>query len=389
MAYPSVTNTFANSTTADATQVNQNFTDLINGLSDGTKDLSINALTCAGAATLNGNVTLGNASSDDITFTGSLASSIPIKTTFSYDFGSATIGLKSIYLGSNDSTAHSVRLIAGAIGTSYTITLPTGVPAAAGMVMKFDASATASFESRLTYTKAAKTGAYTATTSDEVITCDATTAAFTVTLPAAASSSGKVLIIQKIDSALNAVTIDGNASETVGGATTTTLSTQYESIEIYCDGSNWLILSRNYPRTIASFSPSYNWTTNTTATTLAKRDGHILEIWGRLEFSGAPDNVILAMTLPSGYTIDTAAITDSAESNGASPSLGYGKLFDSSQSKAFALSPIYNSSTTLRFVDTTGNALNSALIELNMAHLSVGASDRLDFVARIPISGWK
>jgi len=125
MAGPSVTYTFANSTAADASQVNTNFTDLINGMTDGTKDFSISALTCAGAATFNGNVTLGNASSDDITVTGSLASSIPIKTTFSYDFGSATIGLKSLYLGSDDSAAKSVRLIAPTIATSYTLTLPT------------------------------------------------------------------------------------------------------------------------------------------------------------------------------------------------------------------------------------------------------------------------
>src|SRR3990167_8159938 len=98
MANITVTNTFTNSTTADATQVNTNFTDIINGTSDGTKDFSISALTCAGTATLNGAVTLGNASGDDITVTGSLASSIPIKTTNSYDIGSATIGLRSIYI---------------------------------------------------------------------------------------------------------------------------------------------------------------------------------------------------------------------------------------------------------------------------------------------------
>jgi hypothetical protein len=124
MAGPSVTNTFSNSTTADATQVNTNFTDLINGATDGTKDYSINALTVAGTATLNGNVTLGNASGDDITHTGSLASSLPVKTTFSYDLGSSTIGWKSIYFGSNDSAARTVRVIAGVLAASYTLTLP-------------------------------------------------------------------------------------------------------------------------------------------------------------------------------------------------------------------------------------------------------------------------
>lgn len=58
MAFPSVTYTFSNGTSADATQVNTNFTDLINGLSDTTKDISINAITSAGTATLSGAVVL-------------------------------------------------------------------------------------------------------------------------------------------------------------------------------------------------------------------------------------------------------------------------------------------------------------------------------------------
>lgn len=127
MASPSVTYSFANSTTADATQVNQNFTDLINGITDGTKDLSVSAFTAAGTATLNGNVNLGNATADDLVITASLNSSIANKTTFTNDLGSATSGFKSLYLASNDSASRSVRLIAGAVTASYTITLPVAV----------------------------------------------------------------------------------------------------------------------------------------------------------------------------------------------------------------------------------------------------------------------
>lgn len=123
MPAPSVTYTFSNSTTADASQVNQNFTDIINGVSDGTKDLSISALTCAGTATLNGNVNLGNASGDDLTITASLASTIAIKTTNSYDIGSSTLGLRSIYFGSSGG-AFGTRLIGGAVTGNITLTLP-------------------------------------------------------------------------------------------------------------------------------------------------------------------------------------------------------------------------------------------------------------------------
>jgi len=73
MANPSVTYTFTNGTTADGTQVSQNFTDLINGLTDGTKSLNIDAITAAGTATFNGAVNLGNATGDAITVNGAFA----------------------------------------------------------------------------------------------------------------------------------------------------------------------------------------------------------------------------------------------------------------------------------------------------------------------------
>ncbi len=122
MASPSVTYTFSNSTTADASQVNQNFTDLINGASDGTKDYSINALTCAGNVTLNGTTnTIGNASGDDLVITASLASSIAIKTTATYNIGAATLGILSTYYGNSTFTT---RLIANTLTASGTLTMP-------------------------------------------------------------------------------------------------------------------------------------------------------------------------------------------------------------------------------------------------------------------------
>ena len=81
MAGPSVTNTFVNGNVADASQVNQNFTDLVNGATDGTKDYNINALTAAGTATLNGTVILGNAASDTIAANGYVSTNLTIKST--------------------------------------------------------------------------------------------------------------------------------------------------------------------------------------------------------------------------------------------------------------------------------------------------------------------
>lgn len=89
----------------------------------------------------------------------------------------------------------------------------------------------------------AKTANYTATQDDRVILCDATSGAITITLPAASGLADKMFYIKKTDSSANAVTIDGNASETIDGATTKTLAAQYDSALIVCNGSNWFILA--------------------------------------------------------------------------------------------------------------------------------------------------
>lgn len=89
-----------------------------------------------------------------------------------------------------------------------------------------------------------ETAAYTATSIDFLILCDATSAAFSVTLPAAADNKGKLLAIKKTDASVNAVTIDGNASETIDGATTVSLGSQYSSRLLMSDGlSNWAVLA--------------------------------------------------------------------------------------------------------------------------------------------------
>lgn len=255
MASPSVTYTFANSTTADATQVNQNFTDIISGLTDGTKDLSISALTVAGTATLNGNVSIGNSSSDTLTITAVLSSSLAMGTTFAYDFGSATVGVKSVYLGSNDSAAKSVRLIAGAVTTSYTATLPVATASQTGMTLISDTSSVWSY--RYTEKTTAKTTTYTATGDETVITC-ATSSGWTLTLPAAASFTGKHFHIKKTSSDLNLLTIDGNASETIDGVLTIQIGKQYDSVKIVSDGSNWHIVANNITIAASYYSSANN-----------------------------------------------------------------------------------------------------------------------------------
>lgn len=87
-----------------------------------------------------------------------------------------------------------------------------------------------------------QTTTYSITFEDYVILCDASSGAFSVTLPTAGSNTGRIYYIKKIDSSSNAVTVDGNGSETIDDGTTASITIQYEVITVQSDGSQWYIL---------------------------------------------------------------------------------------------------------------------------------------------------
>lgn len=70
----------------------------------------------------------------------------------------------------------------------------------------------------------------------------ASTAPITLTLPQASLSSGFKYTIKKIDASANAVTLDPFSSETIDGSATYTLSSQYDSVTVVCNGTNWFII---------------------------------------------------------------------------------------------------------------------------------------------------
>lgn len=77
---------------------------------------------------------------------------------------------------------------------------------------------------------------------DYTILVEASSGVVTITLPPAANHTNRIYNIKKIDNSINSVTIDGNASETIDGATTVNLTIQYESITLQCDGTEWWII---------------------------------------------------------------------------------------------------------------------------------------------------
>ena len=62
----------------------------------------------------------------------------------------------------------------------------------------------------------------------------------TITLPLAADNTYRVVDIYNKGS--TTVTVDGNGSETINGSLTKILSSQYDTITLHCDGSEWSII---------------------------------------------------------------------------------------------------------------------------------------------------
>ena len=83
-----------------------------------------------------------------------------------------------------------------------------------------------------------------ATTLDQthnVVLCN--TGSYTVTLPAAASNTGKVYYIKNIDSDGDYFTIDGNSTETIDGDETFELLAYNHAVRIISDGSGWHVIN--------------------------------------------------------------------------------------------------------------------------------------------------
>jgi hypothetical protein len=84
------------------------------------------------------------------------------------------------------------------------------------------------------------TGAATLTSSafGNLHQCTGTSVDYTVTLPAVSGNAGKVIGFQMSTALTKLVTLDGNASETIDGATTRVMWAGETAI-LYCDGTSW------------------------------------------------------------------------------------------------------------------------------------------------------
>jgi hypothetical protein len=231
-----------------------------------------------------------------------------------------------------------------------------------------------------------KVANYTATTSDYIINCSG--AAFTITLPAASGNSGKVFIIRKTDATLaNIITIDGNASETINGALTTTLNTLNESVSIVCDGSNWLVINRRIPETLPSWTPTIsNFGTVTSSGAVSWRRGRYLE--AQVYFtSGTVVGTVASISLPSGLNIDTT--TDQGIVRGNTTAAAgqiVGQYGFSAASQNGSIITATGTSTSLVYFGAATGSSNFLIAQTGSVVTNSSTAGAIRF--SVPISGW-
>lgn len=75
---------------------------------------------------------------------------------------------------------------------------------------------------------------------DQVVLCDPSGGAFTVTLPSAGDDSGRAIQIKHNADTANRITVDPDGAETIDGEATVFLIS-FEMLEIVSDGTNWVI----------------------------------------------------------------------------------------------------------------------------------------------------
>lgn len=115
---------------------------------------------------------------------------------------------------------------------------------------------------------------YTVTQYDKVLLADATSNDVTINLPAAADRDVRdPVIVVRVDSGGNTVTIDGDGSETINGAATKVLTTQYQAVHLRSSGFAWYDL-------IDQFGAEVTWDGETFQT------AHTFGATGGVEFTG-------------------------------------------------------------------------------------------------------
>lgn len=384
MASISVTYTFANSTTSDATEVNTNFQDLIDGTTDSSKDFSISALTLAGTLTANGNVNIGNATSDDLTITARIASDLDPKTAATNTLGDSTQTWKALYLDFGATDGGAVYF--NASSTSFLKSNADGTELALGGFVSLGMSSTI-----IKKTAGTKTTSYTVTDTDGLSTILVTTDAnpTVITLPTVANNLGRIITVKKVaeGAATQILSLDGAGSETIDGKTGNTAHCPIigDFVTVIGTSTGWEIIARKEVSKWVSFTATTGNITvgNGNIATYLRRNGSSMEVMYNLRLQSTSSfaaSTAFTFTVPYSLNVENT-ITGSV----GSPVVGYGETSDATSpfiKHSFMI--LYNSTTQLvsRLADGTNNGITDT------SPITWANGDHLSFNFSIPVTEW-
>jgi len=216
-------------------------------------------------ATFGGNVTLSKAATPTLTLTDTTNSVTNVVYSTDTVGGVGTTSAHNLTIIAGNTTAITIddtsqdATFSGALLTSASTATRAGFNIAEGVAPTTPVdgdlwiTAAGAFNARLNgvtvdvsaggggspWTYTLQTGtSYTAVAGDFVVASN--TGTVTITLPSGHSVNDTIIV--KKTGATGTVTVDGNASETIDGATTFDLTSQYSSITLISDGTNWLIV---------------------------------------------------------------------------------------------------------------------------------------------------
>ena len=78
---------------------------------------------------------------------------------------------------------------------------------------------------------------------DFAIIANSTSGAITVSLPPAATATGRIFFVKRVNAGANNVTVDPFGAETIDGAATHVLTAQWARVEFISNGTAWFLIA--------------------------------------------------------------------------------------------------------------------------------------------------
>ena len=154
-----------------------------------------------------------------------------------------------------------------------------------------------------TKTKAVADSPYTLLSEDGYLRANAVGGNMTVNLPAAVGN-GRLVTVTKTDTSAYTVTLDGNGSETIDGATTKVLTLPNESIQMIDAAAGvWETINNDIGMSSGTYTPTLTNVTNISASTAYAcqymRVGNVCTVSGKVDIDPTAAGAIeLGMSLP-------------------------------------------------------------------------------------------